>query len=385
MLSLEKYDDYLILSAECFAMKMTIVDGKKKVQTSQELSASLNLSKEYKTFFRALKDKIRGSRFRAALSVNYELIQLYWHIGKQILVKQAETAWGAKLLEALSQDLQSAFPETHGFSVRNLKYMRQFAEAYPDLEIGQQAVAQLPWGHIITLIQRVKDSSERAWYEVQALENGWSRFALESALKDSLYARQSHVADKVSNFHTRLPEPQSRLAHDLLKSPYNFDFLGLHDDAYEREIEYSLTQHITKFLLELGRGFAFVGTQVPLVIENEEFFVDMLFYNLNLRCFLVIELKSVEFKPEHAGKLNFYLSAVDDLMKHSTDNPSVGLLLCKSRNKTIAEYSLRSIEKPIGISEYHLSKAIPEDLKSNFPSIEEIEKELNEEKISDEV
>lgn len=340
-----------------------------------EVETSLSLPNEYKTFLIELKEKIRSARLKAVLAVNHELVRLYWHVGKQIINKQN---WGSKFIDTLSNDLRQSFPETHGFSVRNLHRMRQLAIYYPDFTILPQAVAELPWGHISLLMQTVKDNSIRIWYAEQAVDQGWSRATLERHVKDNLYQRQAIESNKASNYLQRLPPVQSVLAQDLLKSPYNFDFLGLHDEAHERQIEHTSIEHITKFMLELGKSFAFVGRQVPITIDDEEFFIDMLFYNLKLRCFLVVEIKSTKFKPEHTGQLNFYLSAVDDLMKHPTDNPSVGLLLCKTRNKTVAEYALKSIEKPIGVSEYQLIRSIPEDLKTNFPTIEEIEFELNE-------
>lgn len=337
----------------------------------------IHIDKRYKNFLNDIKSMIRSRRLRAAIAVNQELIAMYWHIGKQIIEKQKETAWGSKLIDVLSNDLNNAFPETTGFSSTNLKRMRHFAELYQNIEIGAQTVPQLPWGHIILLIQKVKNSSAREWYAQQAIENGWSRFTLADHIKQELYQRQAVDAVKTTNFLKRLPSPQSRLAQDLIKNPYNFDFLGLHDDAYERDIEHASVQHITKFMIEMGKGFAFVGTQVPVVIDDQEFFIDMLFYNLVLRCFVVVEIKSVKFKPEHAGQLNFYLSAVDTTMRHKDDQPTIGLLLCKSRNKIVAEYSLKDIEKPIGISEYKLTKALPKKLKNTMPTIAEIEAELN--------
>lgn len=345
-------------------------------QKTTERDIVLNLNhKEYKTLLNELKSKIRGARLKAALAVNHEVISLYWHIGREIIDRQN---WGSKLVETLSKDLQNAFPETTGFSVRNLQRMRQFAAYYPNFEIVPQAVAQLPWGHISLLIHKVKDESIRCWYADQAIEQGWSRPTLERYLKEELYQRQAISSTKASNYLDRLPSPQSMLAQELLKQPYNFDFLGLHDEAHEREIEHASIQHITKFMLELGKGFAFVGSQVPITIHDDQFFIDMLFYNLHLRCFTVIEFKATKFKPEHAGQLNFYLSAVDDLMKHKDDNPSIGLLLCKSRNKIVAEYALKDIQKPIGVAEYQLTRAIPETLQKDLPSVEEIEAELND-------
>jgi predicted nuclease of restriction endonuclease-like (RecB) superfamily len=242
---------------------------------------------EYKTFLTEIKEKVRTSRLQAALSVNRELIALYWHIGKRIIEKEAETSWGDKLIEILSNDLQNTFPETRGFSTRNIKYMRQFAVNYPN-EIGQQPVAQLPWGHIILLIQRVKNTRQREWYISQTIDHGWSRYTLERHVKHDLFNAQAIDENKASNFLDRLPEPQSFLAQDLLKAPYNFDFMGLHDDAHERDIEHSSLKHIATFLLELGRGFAFVGNQVPIVIDDEEFFIDILLYNLKLRCYTIV-------------------------------------------------------------------------------------------------
>lgn len=253
-----------------------------------------------------------------------------------------------------------------------------FAAYYPQIEFGSQPVTQLPWGHIQLLLFKIKNEKIRAWYATQCLENGWSRPTLEKYIKNDLFTAQGCQANKATNFIARLPAPQSSLAQEMIKNPYNFDFLGLHDEAHEREIEHASIQHITKFMLELGKGFAFVGSQVPITIHDDEFFIDMLFYNLRLRCFTVIEIKTTKFKPEHAGQLNFYLSAVDDLMKHPTDNPSIGILLCKSRDKLVAEYALKDIAKPIGVSEYQLTRAIPENLKTTLPTVEEIEAELNE-------
>jgi predicted nuclease of restriction endonuclease-like (RecB) superfamily len=357
---------------------MTKQSKKIKPRTTQEETTSLNLDKEYSAFLNDLKSKIHSARFKTALAVNHEVIKLYWYIGRQIIKKQKVTDWGDKLLETLSKDLRHFFPETRGFSPISLKRMRMFAACYPTLEFGSQPVTQLPWGHIQVLLFKIKDEKIRAWYAMQCLDNGWSRLTLERYIKNDLFTAQGCETNKATNFLTQLPSPQSSLAQEIIKSPYNFDFLGLHDDAHERAIEHASIQHITKFMLELGKSFAFVGSQVPITINDEEFFIDMLFYNLRLRCFTVIEIKTTKFKPEHTGQLNFYLSAVDDLMRHPTDNPSIGILLCKSRDKLVAEYALKDIRKPIGVSEYQLTRAIPEELKANFPTIEEIETELNE-------
>jgi predicted nuclease of restriction endonuclease-like (RecB) superfamily len=335
----------------------------------------VELDQSYLAFFRDLKAYISEAKLRAAAALNKEVINMYWHIGKQIVEKKQEAKWGDKVLERLSKDLRHSFPEMRGFSKTNLKYMRIVAQLYPD-GFGQQAVDQLPWGHV-TLLIRIKDSAERHWYAKQCVEQGWSRASLEKQIRSGLYKRSTLTCKKASNFLARLPEPQSYLAQDILKNPYNFDVLGLHDDAHERDIEQASIKHIKRFLQELGKGFAFVDNQVAIEINGKEFFIDMLYYHIKLHCYVVIEIKAVPFKPEHIGQLNFYLSAVDDLFRTKKDNPSIGLLLCKSRDKIIAEYALRDIQKPIGISEYNLSKAIPEDLETSLPTIQEIEEELN--------
>lgn len=339
----------------------------------------LHMNKEYLTFFNELKNQIKRKQISAVLAVNIESIELYWHIGKQIIEKQKSAKWGSKLLEQLSHDLQNSFPGARGYSVRNLKYMRNFASNYLVGSIGQQPVAQLPWGHIITLLQREKDNIMREWYIEETIKNGWSRETLGNNIKQDLYKRQAVSKLKASNYLARLPEPNSSLAHEMLKNPYNFDFLGLHDDALEREIEKAAIKHISTFLLELGKGFAFIGAQVPISLDDEEYFIDMLFYHVKLHSYIVIEWKSGKFKPEHAGKLNFYLNIIDDKYKTSHDNPSIGILLCKSRNRVTAEYALKGIDKPIGVSEYQLTRAVPEKLKAELPSIEELEVEFNEE------
>ncbi len=344
------------------------------MEQSNELS--LHLDATYIEFFNKLKSYVSTSRVRAAIVLNKEVIQMYWQIGKDLIEKGKVTDWGDKLLEQVSHDLRIDFPEMKGFSKTNLKYMRIFAHLYPN-GIGQHAVDQLPWGHVM-ILTRIKDNKERQWYLTQDIEHGWSRPMLEKQIQSNLYKRQALLENKVSNYLTRLPESQSNLAQELLKDPYNFDCLGLHDEAQEREIEHASIQHITKFLLELGKGFAFLGRQVPIEVSGTEFFIDMLFYHVILHCYVVIEIKATPFKPEHAGQLNFYLSAVDDKLKMPEDKPSIGLLLCKARDKVIAEYALRNIEKPIGVSEYLLTKAIPDNLKSSLPTIQEIESELNE-------
>lgn len=322
-----------------------------------------------------LKEKIRTVQVKAALAVNAELVRLYWDIGNAILSRQSQEGWGARVIERLGRDLKSAFPDMAGFSPRNLGYMKKLAETYPDSEILQQVVAKIPWGHNVILLDKLDTIEKRLWYAQKATEYGWSRSVLTIQIETRLYERQA-TSDKISNFIQNLPAPQSDLAQQLLKDPYVFDFLSVGKEAHEREIERELVKHITKFLLELGTGFAFVGQQYPLEVGGEDFFIDLMFYHLKLRCYVVIELKTTGFKPEYAGKLNFYLSVVDDLVKHPTDNPSIGILLCKDKNKAVAEYALKDVNKPIGISAYELTEAIPENLKTSLPTIEELEAEL---------
>ncbi|AKP92022.1 PDDEXK nuclease domain-containing protein [Achromobacter ruhlandii] len=327
----------------------------------------------YAAWLTDLKGRIHTAQQRAALAVNRELVELYWQIGRDILVRQAEQGWGAKVIERLAHDLRTAFPEMKGFSPRNLKYMRAFAEAWPDGEIVQQAAAQLPWGHNLVLLDRLKAPTERLAYARAAIEHGWSRNVLNIHIETRLLERTGKA---VTNFDQRLPAPQSDLAIESLKDPYRFDFLGLGEEAQEREIENALVQHVTDFLLELGAGFAFVGRQVLLDVGGEEFFIDLLFYHLKLRCYVVIELKAGKFKPEHLGQLGFYLTAVDRQVKHAQDNPSIGLLLCKSKNKVVAEYALGDKSQPMGIAEYKLVESLPQELQTSLPTIEQIEREL---------
>lgn len=344
----------------------------------EQTETSLHLDTEYKNFLTNIKDRLKKAQIKAALAANSELIKFYWQLGTELIEKQKAFKWGDHFLEQFSNDMRQAFPQMQGFSKRNLQRMRQFAEQYPNLLIAPQAVAQLPWGHISLLIHGVKDESIRGWYAQQTIKNGWSRSVLEMQIESGLYERQGIITNKITNYHEHLPSAQSDLARDILKDPYNFDFLTITDEAHERDIENALVDHVRDFLIELGQGFAFVGSQVPLSIDDQEFFIDLLFYHLHLRCFVVIELKANNFKPEHTGQLGFYLAAVDDLMKKESDNPTIGILLCKSKSKIVAEYALRSMKAPIGISEYTLSKALPKELKSSLPTIEQIEMELNE-------
>lgn len=333
------------------------------------------LSKGYKELLKDIKDRVKSSQLKAAIAVNQELVQLYWGIGQSVLKKQEEEGWGSKVVEKLAADLKAAFPEMKGFSLRNIQFMVQFAKEYPDIEIVKQVVSQIPWGHNILIIQKINDIEIRLWYAKKTIENGWSRNVLMHWLDSGLHERQGKA---LTNFKQILTSPQSDLAHEALKDPYNFDFLTLREKFDEKELEEGLINHIQKFLLELGAGFSYVGKQINLNVGGQDFFIDLLFYHLKLRCFIVVELKATEFKPEYAGKMNFYLTAVDEMLKHQTDSPTIGLLLCKTKNKVVAEYALRDINKPLGIAEYEtqIIESLPDNLKGSLPSIEEIEEEL---------
>ena len=320
-----------------------------------------------------LKSRIHASQQRAARAVNQELVLLYWQIGREILERQSQQYWGAKVIERLALDLRAAFPEMKGFSNRNLKYMRAFAEAWTNSEFVQEVLAQLPWYHQTTILDKLKTLELRTWYVAKAVENGWSRNMLVHHIDSQLHARTGKA---VTNFANHLPAPDADLARESLKDPYKLDFLGLGEEAKERALESAIVDHITSFLLELGAGFAYVGRQVPLEVGGDDFFIDLLFYHLKLHCYVVIELKATDFQPEYAGKLAFYLSAVDSQVKTPEDSPTIGLLLCKNQNRVVAEYSLRNVNKPIGVAEYQLIQSLPDNLKTNLPSIEDIEREL---------
>jgi len=327
----------------------------------------------YDEFLRGLKERIRTAQVRAALAVNRELVLLYWRIGQDILERQRQSGWGSKVIDRLAADLRSAFPEMSGFSPRNLKYMRAFAEAWPDEDFVQQVAAQLPWFHNCTILDKLKNLAERIWYAQQTIENGWSRNILIHQIESNLFHRKGKA---ITNFDRTLPAPQSELAQQIIKDPYNFDFLSLGSEAKERDLERGLIAQLQKFLLELGVGFSFVGSQYPLEVDGEDFFIDLLFYHLKLRCFVVIDLKMDQFRPEYAGKMNFYLSAVD-VLKHSSDQPSLGIILCKTKKKMVVAYALRDTSKPLGVAEYRITAALPERLKGNLPSIEDLEAELS--------
>lgn len=370
----------------------------------------------YRGLLTDIKTRVRQAQHKAALAANAELIRLYWDIGRMIAARQQQEGWGAGVIPRLAADLKNELPEEKGFSERNLKLMVQFYQEYPEVfpigqrpvaqlpvpskslelmpqsaaqfgaplvpqsnpapasEIVQRAVAQLSWAHNILLIQKLKHLPTRLWYARQTLEQGWSRDTLTAQIKNRAHERQGAA---VTNFASTLPEVHANLAQGLLKDPYLFDFLTLEEPFHERELETGLLVHLQKFLLELGQGFAFVGRQYPIQVSDREFYLDLLFYHLRLRCFVVVELKKGDFKPEYAGKMNFYCSAVDDLLRHPGDAPTLGLILCQEKDRILAEYALRDIHKPIGIADYELTRALPAELASSLPSIESLEAELS--------
>jgi predicted nuclease of restriction endonuclease-like (RecB) superfamily len=332
---------------------------------------------EYINWISDLKSKIQSSQLKAAVSVNKELLNLYWELGKSISLKISESNWGTSVVEQISKDLKKEFPNQKGFSRSNLFSMKQWFEFYSasnlDIEKIQQLVGQIPWGHNLAIITKSKSVKEAVFYCNKTMENNWSRAVLINQISSDFYNRQGKA---ITNFNDTLPTIHSELATETLKDPYKLDFLDLQEKVLEKDIEVQLVKHITSFLLELGAGFSFVGRQVPVKVDKQDFYIDLLFYHIKLKCYVVIELKAIEFKAEFAGKMNLYLSAVDDSMKTESDNPTIGLLLCQSKSKIVAEYALRGMTQPIGIAEYELSKAIPKDLKSDLPTIEKIEKEL---------
>ena len=349
---------------------------------------------QYPGLLADIKQRIGQAQTRAILAVNQALLVLYWDIGELIHARQKQQGWGAAVIPRLAKDLHNELPEEKGFSERNIKLMVQFYREYPALfadtsigqpvvaqlnetttpaALGQPAVAQIPWAHNILLMQKVKDVEVRQWYAAATLSNGWSRNILLMQIETAAHARQGKTT---SNFALRLPPPQSDLVQQTLKDPYLFDFLTLTEPFHERELETGLIRHLEKFLLELGQGFAFVGRQHHMEIGEQDFYIDLLFYHLRLRCFVVIELKRGAFKPEYAGKMNFYCSVVDDVLRHAQDAPTIGLILCQQQNEVIAEYALRGVDKPIGVSTFELTRALPAELASKLPSIEQIEREL---------
>jgi len=379
---------------------------------SQRLAKSSDsaaaLPADYAPLLADIKARVQSARLKAGLAANRELLALYWDIGRLILDRQQREGWGAKVIDRLAQDLQRAFPGQQGFSPRNLKYMRAFAEAWPETvtvqppaaqitearkpdsaivqaplariavtrsPIVQAPLAQLSWYHHLALLDKLNSPAERLWYAAKTVEHGWSRNVLALQIEAGLHQRQGKA---VTNFKTTLPPAQSDLAQGITKDPYLFDFLSLREDANERAVEAGLVAHVEKFLLELGAGFALVGRQLHLEVGDQDFYLDLLFYHLKLRCFVVIDLKAREFTPEAAGKMNFYLSAVDDRFRQPGDQPSIGLILCRSKNRVIAEYALRDMTKPIGVAGYvtKLVDSLPKALKGAVPSVAELEKGL---------
>ena len=331
---------------------------------------SLTPPGDYEQFLTETKERIRRAQVRAALAVNGEVILLYWDLGRNILDRQATEGWGSKVIDRLSKDLKRDFPDIKGFSSRNLKYMRKFSQAYPDREIVQRVAALIPWRHNQILLDKVKDYDQRLWYAQKSLANNWSRDILAIQIESNLYQRQGGA---VSNIEQTLPLSQSDLARQLIKDPYNFDFLSLGEDAQERDLEKALVDHIREFLLELGVGFAFMGSQYHIEVDGDDYYIDLLFYHVQLRCYVVIDLKVTEFKPEYFGKMNFYVSAVDDMLRHADDNPTIGLVLCRSSKKTTAEYAIRNVSTPIAVATHRL----PEKLRQSLPTIEQLEMEID--------
>lgn len=337
---------------------------------------SFALPADYSQLLAQLTTRIRDTQLRATLAVNTALIQLYWQIGYEILSRQDQQGWGTKVVARLAQDLRREFPSLTGLSPRNLQYMRAFAKAWPEAEFVQQVVAQIPWGHNVRLLETVQNPVERAWYVQQTIENGWSRNVLALQVESGLYQRQGRA---VNNFTRTLPVAQSKLAQQILKDPYTFDFLSLGVQAQERDLERGLLADVRAFLLELGKGFALVGSQYHLEIGGQDYYLDLLFYHLKLRCFVIIDLKMGEFKPEDSGKMNFYLAAADDLLRHPTDQPTIGLILCKTQNRVVSEYALRGMSQPIGVAQWQLTRALPPELRQALPTSEEVDAALNTE------
>lgn len=334
----------------------------------------LSLDSNYADFLDGLKQRIRSAQVRAALAVNQELILLYWHIGQEIIAKQKQASWGSKVIDHLARDLKREFPDIKGFSRSNLKAMRVFAEAYTEEQISQQAVGQIPWSHNIRILEKVKNPDARLWYVQQTVENGWSRNILEMQIESGLFER---IGSAITNFERALPAPQSDLAQQLIKDPYNFDFLTLEKEAQERDLERGLVDHIRDFLLELGMGFAFLGSQYPLVVSGKEYRLDLLFYHVRLHCYVVLDLKMGEFEPQHSGQMSFYVAAVDNLMRTEHDAPTIGIILCRSKDKTIVEYALQGSQQPIGVSTFQTQGQLPPDIQSSLPTVEQFEIELS--------
>ena len=353
--------------------------------SSEELSVA-----DYREWIGDLKARFRSVQLKAAVAVNSELLAFYWELGSDIVAKQNTRAWGSGFIKQLSHDLMAEFPAVKGFGLANVKYIRQWVEFWSDQAIGQQPVGQLanqpvsqlpplpalltiPWGHNLAILTKCKERDQATFYVEATLRHGWSRTILVHQIESDLWRRQGAAQ---TNFPAVLPPAESALATQVMKDPYVFDFLSVGVEHDERELERDLVAHITQFLIELGAGFAYVGRQVPLQVGDRDFFLDLLFYHLHLRCYVVVELKTVDFEPEFAGKLNFYLTAVDEIMRTEADGPTIGLLLCKNKHGLVAEYALRDINKPMGVSTYTLSQMLPDALRDQLPSIEDLQREL---------
>lgn len=325
----------------------------------------------YTALLHTLKTEISQARIKAHLSVNKEMISLYWRIGNQILERQDKEGWGTKVIENISNDLRKEFPEMKGLSARNLKYMQRFAREFNDQSIVQQPAALIPWGHICIIMDKIQTTEQRIWYIQKTIENCWSRNVLSLQIQSNLYARDGK---SINNFKSTLPATQSDLAQSIIKDPYNLEFLDIQGKIHERELEEKLIDHIRKFLLELGQGFAFIGSQYHIELEGEDYYLDLLFYHVKLKCYVVIDLKTGKFKPEHAGKMNFYLNLMDRQVKDSSDNPTIGLILCEDKKGITVEYAIEGINKPMGISQFKLTEKLPEQLKQYLPTAEELTK-----------
>lgn len=332
----------------------------------------------YANLLASLKKRIQHERIKTVLSANCAMVMLYWDIGASILERQQTEGWGAKVIDRLSFDLKETFPDMKGFSSRNLKYMRKFAESWRDRQLVQRTVALIPWRSNLALLGKLKDPKQRLWYAQKTIENGWSRAVLSFQIETQLHKR---LGNATNNFEIALPPADSDMASQIFKDPYIFDFLGTAEPRREAELEQKLIEHLEKFLLELGQGFAFVGRQVHMEVGDDDFYIDLLFYHLKLRCYVVVELKAGKFQAGHVSQLNMYMNIVDDLMRHPDDKPTIGLLLVKEKNKTMAKYALAGYTKPIGVAEWerHITESIPENLKSSLPTIEEIEAEFSAE------
>ena len=354
-------------------MRCSELDHSNRTRMPSKPPALFPEEENYFALLNGLKQRIRTAQVKAALAVNKELVLLYWQIGREILTRQQAEGWGTKVIERLAKDLKREFETMKGLSRSNLLYMRAFAEAWPDEQIVQQLVGQIPWGHNIQLLDKIANRDERTWYARKTIENGWSRNVLVLQIESGLYARQGGA---ITNFERTLPKPQSDLAQQLIKDPYNFDFLTIGDAAQERELENALVRHIRDFLLELGLGFSFMGSQYPIEVDGKEYRMDLLFYHVQLHCYVVIDLKMGDFEPQHSGQMSFYVAAVDNLLRSNRDDPTIGIILCKNKSKTTVEYALQGNIQPIGVSTFQTATQLPQALRAGLPTPEQLEMEL---------